>query len=181
MRVIPLLLFIASTVYAGEGGTSHTLEVFWKGFNIALFLAIVYFFSKKPVSEAFNNFWKSLTEKLDESHKEFEEARRELEKAKRELENAKYKREESIKLAKESAEEDIEKSKREAEEIAQRLSEKTKEAINIELKKAKEELALYGMKKASEIAENTLKEMFKNKNLQKKYIENKLKTIQGGK
>jgi len=179
MKKLILLFSSVSFAYAGEEG-GHALELFWKGFNIALFLVIVYFFSRKPVSEAFNSFWKSLTEKLEESSREVEKARRELEKAKRELEEANYKKEESIRLAKESAEEEVKRARREAEEIARRLSDRTREAISIELKKAKEELALFGMKEAEKLAEDTLREIFKDKNVQKKYIESKLKAIQGG-
>ncbi len=175
-----LILFISFGLsYGAEEHTNHTLEIFWKGFNIALFLAIVFFFSRKPVSEAFNNFWKSLTEKLEESHKEVEEARKDLERAKRELEEAKIKKKESIKLAEASAKEEIEKTRIESEEIANRLKEKTREAINIELKRAKEELALYGIQKATEIAENTLRELLRDKNVQKKYIERSIKALKG--
>jgi len=179
MNFLLILLMSFGLSYGAEDSTNHALELFWKGFNIALFLAIVFFFSRKPVSEAFNSFWKSLTAKLEESSKEVEEARRDLEKAKKELEETKRKKEESIKLAEISAKEEIEKARLESEEIARRLKEKTKEAIDIELKRAKEELALYGIKKATEIAENTLKEMFGNKDVQKKYIEKSIKVLQG--
>jgi len=170
-RTFVALTFLSSLAFAaGEGGHHSPLELFWKGFNILLFLGLVYWFGRGPVGEAFNNFWKSLTKGVDDSEQELKEAREELRKAREELEKAKVRADESIALAKESAQAD--------EEVAQRVKEKAREIVEVELKKAKEELALYGMQKAEEIAVKMLDEAFKNPDVQKKYIERQLRILE---
>ncbi len=163
---------------AGEGGHHSPLELFWKGFNILLFLGIVYWFGRKPIAEAFNNFWSSLTRGVNESEEELERAKEELERAKEELEKAKVRADESVALAREAAQTEIENAKKHAQEVAQRIRERAKETIDIELKKAKEELALYGMKKAEEIAQKLLKDAFKNPEVHRKYIESQLRSLE---
>ncbi len=178
MRHILYLLLSTAPLYAGAGESHGPLELFWKGFNILLFLGIVYWIGKKPIGEAFNNFFKSLTEKIENSEKELEKAKAELQKAKEELEKAKVRADESVALAQESAKAEIEKAKQHAEEIALRIKEKAKETLEIELKKAKQELALYGMLKAEEVAREMLKDTFKNAEMQRRYIEKQLKTLE---
>jgi len=180
MRFIHLMLLAVGFAFAGggEGGHHSPLELFWKGFNILLFLGVVYWFGRKPIAEAFNNFWKSLTKGVDESEEELRKAREELNKAKEELEKAKVRADESIALARESAQTEIENTRKHAEEVAQRIKERAKETIEVELKKAKEELALYGMVKAEEIAKEMLREAFQNPEVQKKYIEKQLKALE---
>jgi F-type H+-transporting ATPase subunit b len=178
----PLLLtiLVSGVVYAagGEEGHHSPLELFWKGFNILLFLGVVYWFGRNYIAEAFNNFWKSLTRGVDESEEELRKAKEELSKAKEELEKAKVRADESIALAKESAQSEIENARKHAEEVAQRIREKAKETVEIELKKAKEELALYGMLKAEEIAKGMLEEAFKDPKVQERYIERQLRALE---
>ncbi len=178
-NVLFLIILISTGAFAAEEGGHHSpLELFWKGFNILLFLGVVYWFGKKPIGESFNNFWKSLTQSVDESEKELQEAKNELAKAKEELEKAKVRADESIALARESAQAELENARKHAEEVAQRIKEKTKETIEIELKKAKEELAMYGLVKAEEIAKGMLEEAFKNPEVQKRYIDTQLKVLE---
>ncbi|WP_457601517.1 ATP synthase F0 subunit B [Hydrogenivirga sp.] len=170
---------VAALASGGEGGGHHSpLELFWKGFNILLFLGIVYWFGRKPIAEAFNGFWKSLTKGVDESEQELEKAREELEKAREELEKAKVRADESIALARESAQTEVENTKKHAEEVAQRVKEKARETVEIELKKAKEELAMFGMAKAEEVAKGMLEEAFKDPEVQRRYIEAQLKVLE---
>ncbi len=177
--ILPLLLLSSALALAAEEGGHHSpLELFWKGFNILLFLGIVYWFGRGPVGEAFNNFWRSLTQSVDESEEELKRAREELQKAREELEKAKVRADESIALAKESAQAELEEARRHAQEVAQRVKEKARETVEIELKKAKEELALYGMRKAEEIAVSMLEEAFKDPKVQKSYIERQLKVLE---
>jgi len=181
MRNITLLfLSLVSLAIAGggEGGHHGPLELFWKGFNILLFLGVVYWFGRKPIAEGFNKFWSSLTKDVDESEQELRRAKEELEKAKEELEKAKVRADESIALARESAQSELENAKKHAQEVAQRVKEKAKETVEIELKKAKEELALYGMAKAEEIAKDMLTDAFKNPEVQRKYIDSQLKVLE---
>ncbi len=179
IKVLILLVAFFTMVFAAEEGAHHSpLELFWKGFNILLFLGVVYWFGRKPVSEAFNNFWRSLTLPIDKSEEELRAAKQELQKAKEELEKAKVRADNSIALAKESAQAEIENSKKHAEEVAQRIREKARETVEVELKKAKEELALYGMLKAQEIAKEMLREAFSNPEVQKKYVERQLKVLE---
>ncbi len=172
-------LFLFSFALAAEEGGHHSpVVLFWKGFNVLLFLGVAYWFGRKPVAEAFNNFWRSLTQNVEDSEKELSLAREELRKAKEELEKAKVRADESIALARESAQTEIENTRRHAEEIAQRVREKAKETVEIELKKAKEELAIYGLMKAEEIAKGMLVEAFKDPEVQKRYIETQLKVLE---
>ncbi len=179
MKAIFTLILFFGISFASEGGAHHSpLELFWKGFNVLLFLGIVYWLARKPVSEAFNNFWKSLTKGVEDSEEELRKAREELQKAKEELEKAKVRADESVALARESAQVEIENAKKHAEEVAQRIRDRARETVEIELKKAKEELALYGMKKAEEIAKDLLKDTFKNPEVNRKYIEKQLKSLE---
>ncbi len=175
------LLLLPLVAFGAEAGGEHhsPLEVFWKGFNILIFLGIVYWFARRPVSEAFNNFWKSLTERVDSSEEELRKAREELKRAKEELEKAKVRADESIALARESARAEVENARRHAEQVARRIKEKARETVQIELKRAKEELALFGMEKAEEIAREMLSERFRDPEVQKRYIDAQLKRLEG--
>ena len=182
MKGLILLLTLSGAVFAGGGEGGHgPMELIWKGVNIALFLGLVYWFGRKPIAEAFNNFWRSLTEPVDSSEEELRKAKEELQKAKEELEKAKVRADESIALAKESAQSEIENARKHAQEVAQRIKEKAKETVEIELKKAKEELARYGLRKAEEIAQDLLKESFSNKEVQRRFIERQLKVLEESK
>lgn len=159
----------------------HTLELVWKGLNILAFLGIVYYFGRKPISEAFNRYFQGLTEKLIGSEKEFADAQEELRRAKESLEDAQRRYHEQLKIAQQTAQTIREEEERKVQEIAGRIKEKTKEVIDIELKKAKEELLRYGAEKAYQLAVETLKEKFKDEKLQTAYIEKSLKKLEANK
>lgn len=179
MRYLVLLLIVGVSFGAEGGHIDHSFGVLlWKGLNILAFLGIVYYFGRKPISEAFNKFYTSIIQSLTNSEREFLMAKEELLKAKEELEEAKRKAEESIALAKETAETEKKNILKHAEEVAQRIKEKAKESIEIELNRAKKELALYGIQKAEEIATEILKKEFSKKEVQKKYIEAQLKVLE---
>lgn len=172
MRTALFLLAGATFSFAAtEGGHHSPLELFWKGFNILLFLGAVYWFGRKPIADAFNRFFSSITERIDESEEE-------LRKAKEELEKAKIRADESVALARESAQAEIENTRRHAEEVARRIKEKARETVEIELKKAKEELALYGMVKAEELAKGMLAEAFRDPEVQKRYVNKQLEILE---
>lgn len=156
----------------------HTLELLWKGLNILAFLGIVYYFWRKPISEAFSRYFHGLTERLLASEKELKEAQEELQKAKESLQDAKRRYEEQLKLAQETAKSIKEEEEKKAYEIAGRIREKTREVIDIELKKAKEELVRHGAEKAYALAVEILKEKFKDEKVQKAYIERALKRLE---
>ncbi|HIC97003.1 MAG TPA: hypothetical protein EYP11_01200 [Aquificaceae bacterium] len=178
IRVLVFMLLGFGIALAGEGGQHGLLESFWKGFNILLFLGIVYWFGRKPVREAFDRFWKSLTREMDTSEEELKRAREELRKAKEELESAKVRADESIALAKESAEREIKSAEEYAKEVARRVEEKARETVDIELKRAKKELALYGMLRAEEVAKELLKKAFEDPSVHRKYMEKQLKALE---
>ncbi len=181
MRLIVTLTLLISISFGAEAGGDHhsPLEIVWKGVNILIFLGIVYWFGRRPVAEAFNNFWRSLTERVDASEEELRRAKEELKRAKEELEKAKVRADESIALARESARAEVENARKHAEEVSRRIKEKARETIQIELKKAKRELALFGMEKAEEIAKGMLSERFKDPEVQKRYVEVQLKRLEG--
>ena len=159
----------------------HTIELIWKGLNILAFLAIVYYFGKKPVSEAFNRYFQSLTERLIQSEKDLRDATEELRKAKENLQDAQRRYEEQLKLAQETAKLTKEEEEKKAREIAGRIREKAREVIEIELKKAKEELLRYGAEKAYALAVEALKEKFEDERVQSLYIEKSLKKLEAKK
>lgn len=178
-RTLFLSLTVCALAFAAEEGGHHSpLELFWKGFNIALFLGIVYWFGRGPIGEAFNNFWKSLTRSVDESESELKRAKEELEKAREELEKAKVRAEESLALAKVSALEEVEEARKQAQEVAERIKERARETVEIELRMAKEELALYGMRKAEEMAVSMLENAFKDPKVQRSYVERQLRVLE---
>ncbi len=181
MRFVLVLVLIPVLAIGAEAGGGHhsPLELVWKGLNVVLFLAVAYWFGRRPVAEAFNNFWRSLTDRIDSSEQDLQKAKEELRRAKEELEKAKVRADESVALARESAQMEIEKAKKHAEEVASRIKEKAEETINIETKKAKEELALFGMRKAEEIAKDILSERFKDPEVQRRYIEVQLRRLEG--
>ena len=158
----------------------HTLELVWKGINILLFLAIVYYFGRKPIGEAFNTFFSKLTESLDESYAELTKAKETLERAKREYEDAKRRHAEQIELAKQTAQQMKEEEIKKVDEVVSRIKEKAKETIELETKKAKEELLRYGMQKAKELALKKLIEDFEDPQMQKRYIDRTLRKLEAG-
>jgi F-type H+-transporting ATPase subunit b len=179
--VFTYILVVASTALAAEGGHGgHSpLELIWKGVNILAFLGIVYWFGRKPIAEAFNNFWNSIIARIEDSERELREAKEELQRAKEELEKAKVRADESIALARESAQSEIENAKKHAQEVAQRVKDRAKETIEVELQRAKKELAAFGILKAEEIAKDMLSEAFSKPEVQKGYVERQLKNLEG--
>ncbi|MEN3027630.1 MAG: hypothetical protein ABDH29_00005, partial [Aquificaceae bacterium] len=108
------------------GGMSeghHGLELLWKGLNILAFLGIVYYFGKKPISEAFNRYFQGLTQKLLTSESELKEAQEELKRAKESLQDAQRRYEEQLKLSQETAKTIREEEERKAQEVAKRIRE----------------------------------------------------------
>ncbi len=177
--VLILTLSLPLSAMAGAGGEGHSAtELFWKGFNVLLFLGVVYWFARKPVGEAFNRFWQSLSEEVERSEQELMLAKSDLKKAKEELEKAKVRADESIALTRESAQAEINRARQHATDIAERVKEKARETIEIELKRAKEELSRYGMERAQEIARQMLREAFSNPEIQRKYIEAQIKVLE---
>ena len=158
----------------------HTLDLVWKGINILLFLAIVYYFGRKPIGEAFNAFFSKLTESLDQSHAELTKAKETLERAKREYEDAKRRHVEQVELAKQIAQQMKEEEIKRVDEVVSRIKEKAKESIELETKKAKEELFRYGMQKAKELALKKLIEDFEDPQMQKRYIDRTLRKLEAG-
>lgn len=156
----------------------HTLELIWKGLNILAFLGIVYYFGRKPISEAFNKYFHALTERLIASEKELLQAQEELKRAKESLQDAKRRYEEQLKISQQTAQTIKEEEEKKAQEIANRIREKTKEVIDIELKKAKEELLRYGAERAYQLSVELLKERFKDEKVQTAYIEKSLKNLE---
>lgn len=160
---------------------NHTLELLWKGLNILAFLGIVYYFGRKPISEAFNRYFHGLIEKLTGSEKELTEAQEELRRAKESLQDAQRRYQEQLKISQQTAQTMREEEEKKAKEIAGRIREKTKEVIDIELKKAKEELLRYGAERAYQLAVEALKEKFRDEHLQRAYIEKSLKKLEAEK
>ncbi len=156
----------------------HTLELAWKGFNILLFLGIVYWFGRKPIAQAFNNFFQSLTHRLNTSEEELKKARQEYEKAKSTYEDAKRRFSEQLSMVQETVKAYKEEEIKKANEMAQRIQMKAKEAIEIETKKAKQELYQYALAKAKEIAIQELQRSFQREDVQKSYIEKSLKALE---
>ncbi|WPM32818.1 hypothetical protein IAE16_03840 [Hydrogenobacter sp. T-2] len=156
----------------------HTLELIWKGLNILAFLGIVYYFGKKPISEAFNRYFHGLTEKLIGSEEELSEAQEELKRAKESLQDAQRRYEEQLKISQQTAQSIKEEEQKKAQEIANRIREKAREVIDIELKKAKEELLRYGAERAYQLSAELLKERFKDEKVQTAYIEKSLKNLE---
>ncbi|NAZ06873.1 MAG: hypothetical protein GU344_02790 [Thermocrinis sp.] len=156
----------------------HTIELVWKGINVLLFLAIVYYFGRKHISQAFEGFFSKLTEGLESSERELKEAKETLERAKAEYEYAKGRHAEQIELAKQTAQQMKEEELKKVEEVASRIKEKAKETIELETKKAKEELLRFGMKQAKELALQRLFQDFENPDIQKKYAEKMLRKLE---
>lgn len=156
----------------------HTIELVWKGFNILLFLAIVYYFGRRHISQAFEDFFSKLTEGLESSERELKEAKETLERAKAEYEDAKRRHREQIELAKQTAQQMKEEELKKVEEFANRIKEKAKETIELETKKAKEELLRFGMRQAKELALQRLLQDFENPDIQKKYAEKMLRKLE---
>ncbi len=156
----------------------HTLELIWKGLNILAFLGIVYYFGRKPISEAFNKYFHALTERLIASEKELLQAQEELKRAKESLQDAKRRYEEQLKISQQTAQTIKEEEEKKAQEIANRIREKAKEVIDIELKKAKGELLRYGAERAYQLSVELLKERFKDEKVQTAYIEKSLKNLE---
>ena len=156
----------------------HTIELVWKGLNILLFLAIVYYFGRKHISQAFEGFFSKLTEGLESSERELKEAKKTLERAKAEYEDAKRRHTAQIELAKQTAQQMKEEELKKIEEIASRIKEKAKETIELETKKAKEELLRFGMRQAKELALQRLFQDFEKPDIQKKYAEKMLRKLE---
>ncbi|MCS6958257.1 MAG: hypothetical protein RMK75_07375 [Aquificaceae bacterium] len=156
----------------------HGVELLWKGLNILAFLGIVYYFGRKPISEAFRRYFQGLTEKLLSSESELKEAQEELKRAKENLQDAQRRYEKQLRLSQETARTIREEEEKKAQEVAKRVREKAKEVIEIELKKAKEELLRYGAERARNLAVQMLKEGFKEEKVQRSYIEKQLKRLE---
>lgn len=159
----------------------HAIELLWKGLNVVAFLALVYYFGKRPIGEAFRRYFESLTEELTRSERDLAQAQEEFRRAKESLEDAQRRYEEQLKLAEETAQYIREEEEKKAQQIASRIRERAKEAVQIELKKAKEELLRYGAEKAYHLAVELLKEKFSDERTSSAYIEKSLRKLEAQK
>jgi len=160
-----------------EGGLESPAVLFWKGLNIAIVVGALVYYFRKPFLEWVENYKNSILKSVNEAEENHRKAKEELQKAKQALEEAKVKYEESIKVTNEAAQREKEQIIAQAKEIAERIREKAEKVIEVETNKAKEELRKYAAPKAIELSEGTLKELFKNPELQQKFAERMLSEL----
>ena len=176
------ILISAGVALASEaGGTGHELEspavLIWKGINIAIVVGALVYLFKDPFLKWIENYKNEIIGSVKEAEENHAKAKEELHKAKKMLEEAKVKYEESIKMAQETAEREKEQIITQAQEIANRIKQKAEKVIEIETNKAKEELRKYAAKKAIELSEKMLKELFVNKEIQEKFTKKMLSDL----
>ena len=160
-----------------EGGLESPAVLFWKGLNILIVVGALVYFFKDPFLKWVEDYKNSILKSVNEAEENHRKAKEELQKAKKALEEAKVKYEESIKVANETAQREKEQIINQAKEIAERIKEKAQKVIEVETNKAKEELRKYAAQKAIELSEGTLKEVFKNSELQRKFTERMLSEL----
>ena len=167
--------------HAGAHGGGEELEspavLFWKGLNILIVVGALVYFFKEPFLKWVEEYKKSILKSVNEAEENHRKAKEELQKAKQALQEAKEKYEESLKVAQETAQREKEQIIAQAKEVAQRIREKAEKVIEIETNKAKEELRKYAAKKAIQLSEGMLKEVFQNPEMQKKFAERMLSEL----
>ena len=173
--LIGILTAVGVAAAAEHAGGGEDLErpavLIWKGINIAIVVGALIYFFKEPFLKWIQEYKESIAKSLTEAEANYKEAKEELQRAKRALEEAKVKYEESLKTAEELANHEKEQIIKEAREVAERIREKAQKVIEMETNKAKEELRKYAAKKAIELSEKMLKELFSDPEVQKRFAE----------
>jgi len=187
MRGYKILFLLALVVTAGlslaaeHGGGHGELEspgvLIWKGINIAIVVGALIYFFKDQFKNFIEEYKNRILQSIKEAEEKYLEAEQELERAKKALQEAKQKYEEGIKTAYEIAEKEKEQIVKQAEEVAMRIRQSAEKAIEIEVNKAKEELRKYAAQKAIELSEKMLRDIFKDKEIQKRFAERMLSEL----
>jgi F-type H+-transporting ATPase subunit b len=146
---------LASSGAAEQHGIAWE-ELFWPFVNFSLLVGILVFFTRKP----FKEFFKSRTEKIENSIKEATEAKAIAEKTLAEvrdrLKNTEQETGQIIEAARKTGEKEKEALIAEGEHIKQKIVEQAKASIEFELEKAKQSLKSEAALLALEAAEKEI-------------------------
>ncbi len=150
---------LASGGGAAQAGEDHGIawgDLFWPFVNFFLLVGIIVFFTRKPFSE----FFKSRTEKIENSIKEAAEAKALAEKTLAEvrerLKNSEQETGQIIDAARKTGEKEKEALIAEGEHMKQKIVEQAKASIEFELEKAKQSLKSEAALLALEAAEKEI-------------------------
>jgi F-type H+-transporting ATPase subunit b len=166
-----MLAFIYSFILIlAEGGKSsdgfwHKVEPYlnypgfeaWKFFNLAIFVAIMVYLVKKPLSEAFKAKREAIRSELIKAEEERQAALAKLTSAEANLARVETESDEIVEKAKQEAKEEKSRIAREADEEANRLRQQAMSEIERKANQARAELRRFSAEESIRLAEEKIK------------------------
>ncbi|QWR76492.1 ATP synthase F0 subunit B [Candidatus Magnetomonas plexicatena] len=145
----------ASEEAAHSSGASHW---FWMIVNFAVFLSVIIFFLKKPLSEYFANRTRMIEQTLEEAKETKILAQKALDEIEKQLKMKDSEIERIIHIAKTSGEAERDKLIENAKRMAEKIKEITEQNIDFEKRRAISDIKKSAVESAMEMAENSIKE-----------------------
>ncbi|MEO5358176.1 MAG: ATP synthase F0 subunit B [Nitrospirae bacterium YQR-1] len=151
------VLIEATTGYASEEA-AHTTNWFWMIVNFAVFLSVIIFFLKKPLSEYFTERTRLIEKTLEEAKETKILAQKALDEIEKQLKLKDSEIERIINVARMSGEAEKEKLIENAKRMTDKIREITEQNITFEKRKAIADIKEDAVKSAMEMAQSTIKE-----------------------
>ncbi|MBF0466672.1 MAG: ATP synthase F0 subunit B [Nitrospirae bacterium] len=151
---------MAVSCFASEEAehTSGASHWFWMIVNFAVFLSVIIYFLKKPLSEYFANRTRMIEQTLQEAKETKILAQKALDEIEKQLKMKDSEIERIIHIAKTSGEEERDKLVENAKRMADKIKEITEQNIEFEKRKAIAEIKKSAVESAMGMAEDTIKE-----------------------
>ncbi|HDH04957.1 MAG TPA: ATP synthase F0 subunit B [Nitrospirae bacterium] len=154
------LMFVSAAFASGGGGEHHFtwMDWLWPLVNFAVLVAILVFFSRKPVVEYFKKRTELIENSLKEASEAKELAQKTLNEVRGRLKTTDSEIEQILAAAKKSGEKEKEAIIAEGVRLKEKILEQAKANIDFELQKAREKIKADAALLALDLAEKQIKE-----------------------
>lgn len=174
-----LLFWSAPLWAAGAEGGGSSLDFVWKVANTAILIGILYYFARKPVSEALSKSAAEAKATIEEARQAEQKIEAELVKAKEKLANMEQETAAMVEKAKGTAEAERQRILAEGEAEVARMTASARFSIEQEFKKAEYDLRRWVAGATVELAEQKLHGRV-NAEQQKKLVQNFVDSLPSG-
>lgn len=156
--LVVALLLLAVPAFASEGGEAHEESLFWPLVNFALLVAVLVYFTRKPIQSFFAERRRAIQEDLERSAELQRQAEERYAKWQRRLVDLERELEGIRRVSRERAESERENILADARANAARIEQTARLAVEQELRRAREQLRDEASELAVELAAGLLRE-----------------------
>ncbi len=158
--------------------SNYTIENIWKAVNVILFFVLVYKFTGNQIKDMFEKAYKSFVSHIELPLSKLLSNREALSMAKKEVEEANKKYQKTIENQRIFAKEQYDEIISHAKLVAKNVEKRGKEMVEVEANRLKSELISGLSNSLISKAENKLKVIFQDEQMDIAYIKAKLKRLE---